>query len=262
MTWSSGTAVVTGASSGIGAEFADQLAKRGCDLVLTARRESRLSELAATLRERHGVRVEVIPADLATVAGVQDLVEVLRERQLEVEILVNNAGFGTHGRFVEEDPVRIADEVALNVAAVVALTRALLPGMVERGHGTVVNVASTASFQPLANMAVYGATKAFVRSFTEALWGELEGSGVRALTLCPGATETEFFDVAGEDAAVGSKQTAAQVVATALRELDRRRPRPTVVSGLGNALAARLTPALPRRLVIRVVRRMVLAPAQ
>ncbi len=250
-----GTAVVTGASSGIGRAFAEAIAPRADSLVLVARREDRLNELAARLGERHGTAVEVVAADLAAPGGLGQVTARLADR--EVDVLVNNAGFATHGRFAEEDPNRVADEVALNVTAVVGLTRAVLPGMLARDTGTVVNLASTAAFQPIPYMAVYGATKAFVLSFSEALWGEVVGSGVRVLALAPGATQTEFFDVTGEAASVGRRETPEQVVATAMRALARRNPPPTAVSGLGNALSARLPRLLPRRGVLHVTRRLV-----
>lgn len=261
MQWNGTTAVVTGASSGIGAAFAAALAQRRCDLVLVARREERLRSLAATLQAEHGVHVRVIAADLSTPAGIERLVRQLNDNHVQVDVLVNNAGFATHGTFTEGDAARIDEEISLNVGAVAALTRAFLPEMVRRGNGVVVNIASTAAFQPIPFMAVYGATKAFVLSFTEALWGELEGTGVTALALCPGATDTEFFDVAGEAASVGARQTPAQVVETGLRALDRRNPPPSIVSGRSNAWSARLPRYLTRRAVIRVTRRLV-APAK
>ncbi|WP_327145331.1 SDR family NAD(P)-dependent oxidoreductase [Nocardia sp. NBC_01327] len=255
--WNGSTAVVTGASSGIGAEFATALARRQCNLVLVARREDRLRDLATRIEGEYGVRVQVVSADLSLPSEVDRLAQTLAASGTPVDVLVNNAGFATHGTFAEQDATRMNDEIAVNVAAVVALTRALVPGMVSRGRGAVVNIASTAAFQPIPFMAVYGATKAFVLSFTEALWGELEGSGVDALALCPGATDTEFFDVAGESASVGKRQTPAQVVATAMRALDQRRRPPSVVSGCANRWSSRLPRVLPRRATIRVTRNLV-----
>ncbi|MEG3616352.1 SDR family oxidoreductase [Isoptericola haloaureus] len=251
------SAVVTGASSGIGAVVAARLAARGADLVLVARRTDRLEELAARLRAEHGVEADVVPADLRTSDGVTAVVKAARAATKPVGTLVNNAGFGTHGALLEEDPERIEDEVALNVAALTDLTRALLPDLVAHGSGAVVNVASTAAFQPVPRMAVYGATKAYVLSFTEALSVELRGTGVHAITLCPGATRTEFFDVVGtEDAAVGRFQTPEQVADTLFRALDRRRPPATVVSGRANALAGAVVGALPRRVVLAAASRL------
>ncbi|MFE9789508.1 SDR family NAD(P)-dependent oxidoreductase [Nocardia salmonicida] len=253
--WNGSTAVVTGASSGIGVEFATELARRQCNLVLVARRENRLRALAARLEADHGITVRVLSADLSVPAQLQELIRRLADTRIDV--LVNNAGFATHGTFAEQSTARISDEIAVNVGAVVALTHALVPGMVARGSGMVVNVASTAAFQPISYMAVYGATKAFVLSFTEALWGELDGKGVKVLALCPGATDTEFFDVAGESASVGGRQTPAQVAATAMKALERRHTPPSVVSGLANTWTTRLPRILPRRTVIRVTRGLV-----
>jgi uncharacterized protein len=252
------TAVVTGASSGIGAAFAEALAPRAAELVLVARREERLHALAERLRGTGAPAVRVVVADLQEPDGVRAVLDAVADR--EVDLLVNNAGFATHGPFAAEDPARIAGEIALNVGAVVALTRGVLPGMVGRGRGAVLNVASTAAFQPVPFMAVYGATKAFVLSFTEALWGELRGSGVRALAVAPGATATEFFDVAGDGASVGRRGAPERVVATALRALDRPGAPPSVVPGRVDALTARLPRLLPRSAVVRVTRRLV-APA-
>jgi hypothetical protein len=223
--------------------------------VLVARREDRLRALADQLTEQHRVPVDIVTADLSTPDGLAAVVDRLGTD--EIDVLVNNAGFATHGRFTDEDPARIRDEVALNVTAVVGLARAVLPGMVRRGRGTVINVASTAAFQPIPFMAVYGATKAFVLSFSEALWGELVGSGVTVLALAPGATSTEFFDHTGDAASVGRRETPQQVVSTALRALRRSSPPPSVVSGRGNALSSRLPRLLPRRSVVRITRRLV-----
>lgn len=252
------TALVTGASAGIGAEFARQLAASGADLVLVARRADRLEGLAEELRARHHVQATAISADLAREGASQSLAAELAARALTIDVLVNNAGFATHGNLVDEDPARIRDEMALNVVTVVELTRLLLPGMLQRDRGIVVNVASTGAFQPVPTMAVYGATKAFVLSFTEALWGELEGTGVRALALCPGATETEFFDVVGADAQVGpTRMPVADVVRQALAGVEKGRP--SVVTGARNAVGARLPRVLTRRQTIRLTRRIMVA---
>jgi len=242
--------LITGASSGLGAEFARQLAARGSSLVLAARRTDRLEALAAELP----VDVQVVTIDLAAPEAGQRLFEAAGP----VDLLVNNAGFGTHGALVDEHPDRLAQEIALNVAAVVDATRAFLPPMYERGSGAVVNVASTAAFQPIPGMAVYGASKAFVLSFSEAMWAEARGHGVKVTALAPGATATEFFDVVGTNqAAVGRPQTAQQVVATALRALDRRSTPPHVVSGAGNAFAAWGTRLVPKRVLAPMAGRLI-----
>ncbi|MER6618041.1 SDR family NAD(P)-dependent oxidoreductase [Streptomyces xantholiticus] len=246
--------LITGASSGIGAAFAEELAARGMNLVLVARSKEKLTELAERLEGRHGVNIQVIAADLAVPGAGGHLATDIAHRGLVIDVLVNSAGFAMHGRFVDADQSRVAEQVALNVGAVVDLTGRFLPAMVERGRGAVINVASTAGLQPTPYMAVYGATKAFVLSYSEALWAETRATGVEVLALCPGATETSFFDVVGTDAAsVGKRQTPQQVVRTALRALRRRRP--SVVSGRANALLARLPRLLPRAVTVRISER-------
>ena len=178
--------VVTGASSGLGAELSRQLAALGHDLVVVARRQDRLEALAEELRRQHGVTVLVTPADLSKAAPRKRLVEALRASEKTVVGLCNNAGFGTFGRVLELDPRREAEMVALNVTAVHELTLAFVPAMVQRRAGAILNVASLAAFQPLPDMATYAATKAFVQSFSEALHAELAGTGVSCTTLCPG----------------------------------------------------------------------------
>ncbi len=247
------TALITGASAGLGAEFAEQFAARGADLVLVARREDRLRELAGRLASRYGITATPIALDLARPDAAADLRRALEQRGIVVQTLVNNAGFGMKGAFVDADAERTAQMVQVNVAALVAITREFLPDLVADGRGALVNIASSAAYQPCPSMAVYGATKAFVLSFTEALAHETRGSGLRVVAVSPGATRTEFFDVVGtEDAAVGRFQTPAQVVSLAVRELDRRKPRPSVVSGRANALNARLATLMPRRLTLAV----------
>ncbi|MFE2877586.1 SDR family NAD(P)-dependent oxidoreductase [Streptomyces roseus] len=252
------TTLITGASSGLGAEFARRLAARGSDLVLVARREDRLKALAAQLSAAHGVKAEVIAMDLS-VAGCGDLLAAEVERRgITVTSVVNNAGFGTYGHFHLEDPQRLRQEVALDVMAVVDISRAFIGTLRSRGEGVLVNVASVAGYQPVPNMAVYGAAKAFVLSFTEALWQESRSTGLRVLALSPGATKTEFFEVAGsEDAAGGTTmQTSEQVVRTALKALDRRNPAPSVISGTMNRVMAFSGRLASRRTVVKVVDRM------
>jgi len=251
------TAIITGASSGLGAEFARTLAARGANLVLIARREDRLIALAEELTEAHGVTVHPLALDLAAPGAVDAIASFVRERGLTVDSLVNNAGFGMHGPLAEADASRIDEQVGLNVGALVSLTRAFLPEMTASGRGILVNVASTAAFQPVPFMAVYGATKAFVLSFTEAVAFETRESGLRVTTLCPGATRTEFFKVVGtEGARVGDYQTPEQVVATAMRALDARRTPPSVVSGSRNAVTAVMARIMPRSIVIPMTGRL------
>jgi uncharacterized protein len=247
------TALITGASSGIGEAFARTLAARGDDLVLVARSAGRLETLAAELSAKHGVRAHVLPADLSDPGAVDALVAELAARELTVEMLINNAGFGTHGEFAALDAARERDEVLVNVLAPVMLTRALLPAMIARRSGAIVNVGSTASFQPVPYMAVYGATKAFVLSFSEALAEEVRAYGVRVVALCPGQTDTAFFDGIDE-ARVGRARTTQQVVDTALRAL--KRGRVVAVDGFANYVLANSVRLAPRRLVTRVAARM------
>lgn len=179
-------ALITGASMGIGAAFARELAARGMNLVLVARSVDRLQALADELTPRHGIRVEVVPADLSQPDAGRAIAETCSRLGLEVHLLVNNAGFGTSGPFHTISPERERDEVMVNVLAVVDLTHRFLPGMRARKAGGIINVASTAAFQPIPYLAVYAASKAFVLSFSEALWAECQEEAVRVLALCPG----------------------------------------------------------------------------
>ena len=193
-----GWAVITGASSGLGAIFAEQLAKRGLSLVLTGRDEPRLTTVQERVRQiTPGIDVELVVGDLGTESGIEAIMAHLDGRAIDV--LVNNAGFGTYGPLSEADAGREHDMVAVNVDALVRLTRAVLPGMLERGTGGILNVASTIAFQPAPYQATYGASKAFVLSFSQALWAETRGSGVTVTTLCPGSTRTGFVDALGSD---------------------------------------------------------------
>jgi len=242
-----GCAVITGASSGFGAIFAEQLAKRGLPLVLTGRDEPRLSAVRERLRGiAPGLDVELVVGDLGTDSGVEALLAHLDGRPIDV--LVNNAGFGTYGPLAEADPGREHDIVAVNVAALVRLTCAVLPGMVARGKGGILNVASTIAFQPAPFQATYGASKAFVLSFSQALWAETRGSGVTVSALCPGPTRTGFVDALGSDVShtVIYRHLVAPepVVVAGLRALDRGRP--VAVPGLRNRVitsAGRFAPA-------------------
>ncbi|MEU1183520.1 SDR family oxidoreductase [Streptomyces sp. NPDC005820] len=252
------TTLITGASSGIGAEFARQLAARGSGLVLVARRRERLEALAAELVSAYGVDVVPLPFDLGRPLAGEALAAEVGRRGLAVTGLVNNAGFGTYGPFHREDPQRLREEIALDVTAVVDVSRAFIERLRDAGRGVLVNVASMAAYQPDPQMAVYGATKAFVLSFTEALWYESRGTGLRVIAVSPGATRTEFFDVVGTlDAAGGTRLSEpGDVVRDALRALDRRNPPPSVVSGRLNhamTVAGRL---VGRRQLVNAVGRM------
>ncbi len=246
------TTLVTGASSGIGEQFALQLGRRRHNLVLTARSEHRLQTLAKQLRSDHpGIDVEVIAADLAEPGSGAALNADLTARGLEVDVLINNAGFGSHNPVAEEDPENLAREIQLNCSSLVDLTARLLPAMLKRDRGGILNVASTAAFQPLATMAVYGATKAFVLSFTEALWAETRTTGVRVMALCPGATETGFFQAPGnKEFMTRGRQSADHVAEFGLRAFFDGRA-PTVIPGAANKLAATGYRFLPRAVMAR-----------
>jgi short-subunit dehydrogenase len=251
------TALITGASSGMGAEFARALAKRGANVVLVARREPLLQTLADSLRNDHGVEATVIARDLTEPEIGTSLLSELTDRKITIHTLINNAGFATYGPFGHENAARISAEIRLDVLALVDITRAFIPSLLSAATGALVNVASTASFQAVPNMAVYGASKAFVLSFTEALAYEYRKSGLRVLALCPGATQTEFFDVVGTDqAAVGRRQTPEQVVATAMKALDKPHGSSSVVSGASNRFGAILAGLVPRSAAIAVTARV------
>lgn len=218
-------ALVTGASSGIGAEFARLLASRGMHLVLVARREELLNNLAEELHTRHGTRCEVIVSDLSEVGAPQKLFDEVTRRDSQIELLVNNAGFGFVGTVDDTDRQRMQQMLRLNNAALTDLTYLFLAGMLEREHGAIINVASVAGFQPVAYMPVYSAGKAFVLHFSEALWAECRDRGVTVMSLCPGTTETEFFDVAGVTGWLKKHRssTAEFVCRKALKSLEKRR---------------------------------------
>jgi uncharacterized protein len=201
---STSAALVTGASAGIGSEIAKLLAARGYALVLVARRKDRLTELADELADLFGARAEVIPADLSKPAPRAKIPARIEELGLEVEVLINNAGFATGGEpFYEADPDREIEQVRVDVEAVVALTSAFLPAMVKRGRGAILNVASTAGMQPIPYSAGYSAAKAYVLSFSEAIHQEVRGRGVTVTALAPGPVDTEFWQIAGWETSTG-----------------------------------------------------------
>ena len=249
------TALITGSSGGIGEEFAVQLARRGVNLVLVARREDKLMQLRdKLLGSNPGLTIDVIAADLALPGSAAELAGKVGDLGRRIDILINNAGVGLHGDFVTQELGTNSAQIQLNCVTLVELTASFLPSMTNAGHGVVLNVASTAAFQPTPGMAVYGATKAFVLSFTEALWQETKSTGVRVLALCPGATETEFFARTGEEFLTSGRQTSQQVVDTAMAALDKSTP--TVVSGFQNMLLANGYRIAPRRVMLAVSERL------
>lgn len=186
-------ALITGASSGIGKCYALYLAAKGIKLVLVARRADALESLGRSLREEHGVQTLIIVKDLTLESSPKEIFQEVESRGITIDLLINNAGFGEFGILHEGSLEKNRRMLMLNVVATSALTQLFVTAMIKRDAGTIVNVASTAAFQPLPYMANYGASKAFILSFTEALWGEYQHTGIRILAVCPGATDTEFF---------------------------------------------------------------------
>ena len=250
------TALVTGATSGIGLELARVLAAHGHDLVLVARRARELGQVAAELERAHGARALSLPADLGDPLAPQRLFGALRERGLVLDILVNNAGFGLAGPFAEMDLRRALEMIQVNVAALTALTGLFLPGMIERRRGRIMNVASTAAFQPGPLMAVYYASKAYVLSFSEAVAEEVRDTGVTITALCPGPTRTAFAQIAEmrssrlfSSAFVMSARDVAEFGYRAMMRGER-----VAIPGLLNRLVAFSTRLAPRRLATRLSR--------
>jgi uncharacterized protein len=228
------TILVTGASSGIGEAFCRQFAALGANLVMTARRGEAMNALAAELRSKHGTRIHIVTADLARETGAREVISFLHDEGLTVDVLINNAGFGHFGEFIDGEATMFRDMIGVNITSLVDLTRLLLPGMVSRGQGGILNVASMAGSGPVPNSAVYAATKAFVIRFSEALWYECRGTGVHVSVLCPGPVDTAFFDAAGgkpSKTLMRSVETADQVVKTGIEALRRnKRKRPTTLA--------------------------------
>ncbi len=248
-----GAALITGASSGLGEGFARALAAERQALILTARRADRLEALRAELVAKHGVAVEVIATDLAAPDGPAAVMRAVTARGLTIDTLINNAGFGTRGAFAEADAATQIGMVDLNCRALVALAHAVLPGMVALGRGGILNIASTAAFQPGPWMATYYASKAFVLSFSEALHEEVRGTGVHVAALCPGPTRTEFAALAGmSDMALFERLAgdADAVVRDGLAALKANRA--VKVSGAANAIGAGGVRFLPRALARRI----------
>ena len=243
-------ALVTGASAGLGAEFARAIAAEGLSCVLTARREERLRELADELEKNHHVGTRVVTVDLAAADGADRLADAVND--LPIGLLVNNAGFGYAGRFEKLDLERLRSMVQVNCMAPVVLTRRLLPAMRERGKGAIIITGSVAGRQPLPLHGLYAATKAFDQFLGESLWGELRGSGIDVLVLEPGPTATEFFQMAGETREAGEPPRGVVELA-----LDTLGDQPSVVSGWFNYLRANLARVFPRSLTALVAERVV-----
>ena len=254
----SSTALVTGASSGIGAAIAREFASRGHAIALVARREERLRSLATELTTEHGVSAEAIACDVSDPAERERLADELRANGRSVEVLVNNAGFGHQADFVRSPHERMTEMVRVNCEAVVDLTSLFISGMVERGRGSVINIASTAAFQPLPGSAVYAASKAFVLSFSEAIRTELRGSGVSVTAVCPGPVKTEFMEVAGfggvEERTPGAAWMTAEELARDAVDAAARDKR-VVVPGVLNQAGALVGQHSPRSIALPLISR-------
>ena len=244
-------ALVTGASSGIGSAFAKELARRGMDLILTARSKEALEATAKSLKASYDVDVTVIPADLSDKKSLEKLLASIEAQKLHVDLLINNAGFGSIGPFAASESTLQRGQIDLNIGALVELSRAFLPAMIDCRSGGIINVASTAAFQPVPYMSVYSATKAFVVSFSEALAVECQDDNVAVVALCPGPTNTSFFKRATpNDLLFKNLRSPEQVVAAGLAGLERGQT--VVVDGLVNGLQAQLSKFAPRKLSAKI----------
>ena len=245
------TTLITGASSGIGAAFARKLAARGRNVFLVARSEDKLIMLCNELGRLSGIRAQYFALDLIKPDAGARLFEETEKRGLEIEMLVNNAGFGSMGDFVKLDLARELEMIDLNVKSLVDLSYRFLKPMRERRQGTIINVASTAAFQPVPYMATYAATKAFVLSFSQALWDENREHGIHVMALCPGVTDTNFFSASRMDRPpLRTIETPEEVVQTALRGLGHRKP--SVISGWTNWITTEAQRLVPRSVVIKI----------
>jgi hypothetical protein len=246
------TALITGASSGIGREFARGLAARGADLVLVARRLDILDQEAQTLREEFGRTVTTVALDLSQPRSGSRLHDELNRRHVDVNTIINCAGVGLTRDFLDSTQADVDAQVAVNIDAVVDVCRALLPRLVTAGRGALVNIASLTAYTPTPGMAVYAASKAFVLRFTEALAYELRGSGVTVMAFSPGPTKTDFYRASESSEHDVRFQTPEQVVEAALRALDKSTVPVSSVAGRRNTWTSRITALLPRRTVLRL----------
>lgn len=250
------TALVTGASSGIGETFATELAARQTNLVTVARSKDKLDQLATQLQQKYNIKVEVIAQDLTEPQATKTVFDTITQKGLTIDLLINNAGFGDYGPFVERPLEKQVAMIQLNNIALVELTHLFLPGMKQRGSGGIINVSSIAAFQPLPYLSIYAATKAFVLSFTEAIWAENKDSGVHIMALCPGPTESQFVERAEfPNSFEGAKSNYAspeRVVKDALEAFEKNQSN-LVTGGVANQLIVNLPRLFPRELIVSLV---------
>lgn len=252
--WRGKWALVTGASAGIGVALAEELAAGGTNLVLTARRKDRVDALAQRLTSSYKIQTQVFTADLTDPAAPEKIFAFTHDKGIEIDLLINNAGFGKYGEFHSVPKKPLLEMVQVNCAAVVHLTHLFVQGMVARCRGDILILASTASFQAVPYISTYAATKAFDLLFAEGLAEELKPYGIRVCALCPGSTESEFHVVAGQDKFIHRAETAQKVARTGLKALAAGKS--YVISGLGNYLGAHGERLVPRRFVTRTAARM------
>ncbi len=250
------TALITGASVGIGKAYANGFASRKYDLVIVARSQDKLEALATHLRQQYQVQVEVIVQDLSQPGVAQVIYDLLQTRNIQVDTLVNNAGFGDYGEFATRDGQRQQEMIQLNVSTLVDLTHKFLPSMQQRRSGAIINIASIAAFQPMPYLSVYAATKAFVLSFSQALWAENRDFGVKVLCVCPGPTETNFFTEAKFPNAIAAKNnqidTVENVVKDTFTALEKDES-VVVCGGLSNQLISTLSRIMPRKTLVSLI---------
>lgn len=250
------TALITGASSGIGKCFAEKLAAKNTNLIIVARSEDKLNALAKELQEQYNIQVDVIVKDLSQPSAAREVYEVTLAKGLTVDLLINNAGFGDYGEFAQTDGSRQVEMVQLNNVALVDLTHKFLPQMRSRRSGSIINVSSIAAFQPIPYLSVYAASKAFVSSFSEALWAENRQYGVRVLAVCPGPTETNFFNEAKFPPALARNSqgmsTSEEVVDKALKALEEGQAN-VVVGGIASKFITKLSSIVPRETLLNIL---------
>lgn len=256
LTYAKKWVLITGASSGIGKEFARRFAELGANIILVSRREDILNELAAELISHHPVEVDVLPVDLSKLSAAEDIYKWVKQKNRTIHFLVNNAGFGVYGQLHQTDLHRNQEEVIVNVYTLASLTQLFLTDMVKQNEGNIINVASVAAFQPVSYMSNYAASKAYVLTFSASLWGEYHRSGIRVLAVCPGPVATEFFSVAKMSSdAIGAKETPRNVVMCALRALEKGKA--LVITGsTKNYLLAQLNRFVPRSLAAKITEKM------
>lgn len=248
------TALITGASSGIGEVFAYELAKKRCNLVLVARSKDKLDRLSSKLESDYRIKVISLPMDLTNRHAPKLIWDALKERGIRIDILVNNAGAGTLERFHQINEERINNEIQLNITSLTELTRRFLEPMIKRNNGIIINVASMTAFQPAPYMAVYGATKSYVLSFTQALWAENRENGIKILALCPGETRSSFHTSSGSDHLKGNRMEPIEVVKTAFKGIEKGNS--YQIAGRTNYIFSLFSRLLPRKTVLNIAANM------